>query len=242
MKQGVNSEFDLINKNEATDVNLKGNQRMLERQAFVIPSHGQIATAYRLFFFIHKVIILFYVPINAAFSLKPDIRNVFFDFYLDFIFLIEIITMFFLPYTDSQQRYIIQHSKIAFRYLTSWFILDILALIPLSKIRYDSEGLERSKDDWANLTSLNFKSLPRFYPLMLLTKFVRVRKLSEYLEFLLQKSTRNVTIHKLTITFTYLFMLCHTSACGWRMLSLFDIYAQDSWLRADDSIDKSMSD
>ena len=101
MSHGVNSEFDLINRNEATDVNLKGNLRMLERQATVIPFHGHIATAYRLFFFLHKVIVLFYVPIHAAFSPTPTTFIVAFDFYLDFIFLIEIITMFFLPYTDS---------------------------------------------------------------------------------------------------------------------------------------------
>lgn len=101
MNQGINNEFDLINRNEATDVNLKGNLRMLERKAALIPFHGHGATAYRLFFFIHKVVVLFYVPISAAFSPTPDESTVVFDFYLDFIFLIEIITMFFMPYNDS---------------------------------------------------------------------------------------------------------------------------------------------
>jgi hypothetical protein len=74
---------------------------MLERNLALIPFHGHMATAYRLFFFIHKLIVLFYVPIGAAFSPHPTWSVVIFDFYLDFIFLVEIVTMFFMPYNDS---------------------------------------------------------------------------------------------------------------------------------------------
>ena len=73
---------------------------MLEKQRALIPFHGWFATAYRLFFLIHKFIVMFYVPITAGFDLVPTWFSVGFDFYLDFVFLIEIITLFFMPFIN----------------------------------------------------------------------------------------------------------------------------------------------
>jgi hypothetical protein len=159
---------------------------MLEKQRALIPSHGSVATAYRLFYLIHKIIVMFYVPITAAFLSTPTRGSVAFDFYLDFVFLIEIITQFFMPFVNKEHRFEVKHSKIAYRYLTTWFIFEVLALLPFSLIRLQSEHMPNSKDDWKNLTELNFKSLPRSYPMMLMTKYVRIRKLFEYLLFILQ--------------------------------------------------------
>ena len=101
---GGNSEFDLINRNEATDVNLKGNLRMIERKAALIPFHGPGATVYRTIYLTHKLIVMFYYPFIAAFMVKPTPGLVVFDFYLDFVFLTEIITLFFMPFNDANQR------------------------------------------------------------------------------------------------------------------------------------------
>ena len=73
---------------------------------------------------------------------------------------------------------------------------------------------------------------------MLITKYVRIRKLFEYLTFLLQKLTRNVNIQEITITFVRLILLVNTSACCWRVLSLFQLNSSEGWLMADGSYDK----
>jgi hypothetical protein len=95
-------EFDVINRNEATDMNLAGNMKLATKNECLIPLIGPKGTFYRAFFLFHKTFVLFYVPINAAFIRTPSAELLYIDFYLDVVFLIEIISTFFMPFTNPE--------------------------------------------------------------------------------------------------------------------------------------------
>ena len=110
-------EFELINRNEATDATVQGNLKTVERAGWYIPFHGNGSLAYRGFFLFHKIVIMFYIPFVSAFISDPLEINVAFDLYLDFVFILEIICTFFIPYLNEQSRIVTDHKKIAARYL-----------------------------------------------------------------------------------------------------------------------------
>jgi hypothetical protein len=158
-------EFELINRNEATDVNsLAPNGKQLPPAQRTIPLHGPYGFAYRCFYLFHKITILFYIPYVAAFvTTKPYISMVYFEIYLDVVFFLEIISTFYMPFLNDQQRLVTDRKAIAKKYLTSFFLPEIFALFPFSVFRYNSDGWPNEKNTIVNLRYLNFKSLPRLY-------------------------------------------------------------------------------
>ena len=128
-------------------MNLAGNMKLVTQNECLIPIVGKWAVIYRAFFLFHKTFVLFYVPINAAFIRTPSLELLYIDFYLDFVFLLEIIATFFMPFTNEDQRLETNHKKIAKKYLTSYFIIDCLIMFPASLFRYRSRDWQNSKNE-----------------------------------------------------------------------------------------------
>ena len=154
-----------------------------------------------------------------------------FDFYLDFVFLIEVVAIFNKPVYDVNQHLVTDRKVIALKYLKGWFILDIIALMPISYIKMKSEFLPRTKDDIMNTITGNFNSVPRFYKLMLGLKFVRVRRVKEYLQFILKKSALRIQAQAIIITFCTLAFFLNLIGCIWRGLADGNLKTNASWLR-----------
>jgi hypothetical protein len=129
-------------------MNVAGNMKFVTRNEKLIPLIGPWAVFYRAFFLFHKTFVLFYVPISAAFIRTPSLELLYIDFYLDFVFLLEIISTFFMPFVNpDDQRLISDHKKIAKRYLTSYFIIDVFVMLPVSYFRFMSRNWQNSKDE-----------------------------------------------------------------------------------------------
>jgi hypothetical protein len=208
--------------------------KLMLKNELVIPLLGPWGLFYRAFFLFHKTFVMFYVPINAAFIRTPSKELLFIDFYLDFIFLLEIISRFFLPYINPEdQRLETNHKKIAKRYITSYFLVDLFVMLPVSYFRFMSRNWPNSKDDLANLMNLNFNALPRTYPFYALLKIVRVRDLFVYLDYNIGMMTNNITLQNMWNTLFKLSLLINISACCWRMSSTFNLDSSDSWLVSD---------
>lgn len=130
----------------------------------------------------------FYHPYALAFIDDPDWYDVGFGFYMDFIFLLEILATFFIPIYDKNQRLIADRRVIALHYMNTYFMIDLLACFPLSYVKMNSANWPRSKNDIKNFLTFNYNSVPRFYKLMLSIKFVRLRRSVSMLKFVLKKS------------------------------------------------------
>ena len=130
----------------------------------------------------------FYHPYALAFIDDPDWYLVGFDFYMDAIFLLEILATFFIPIYDKNQRLITDRRVIALYYLNTYFMFDLLACFPLSYVKMTSAAWPRSKNDVKNFLTFNYNSVPRFYKLMLSVKFFRLKRAVSMLKFVLKKS------------------------------------------------------
>lgn len=90
----------------------------------------------KIFWNFFTTIILFLVfiwtPWRIAFSNDDEIVFIVIDEVFDFIFLIDIIVTFFSATYNSKFILIDKWKQIAWKYLTSWFLIDVLSIIPLN--------------------------------------------------------------------------------------------------------------
>ena len=68
-----------------------------------------------------------FVPYRIAFIDDNPMGMVYADSIMDLIFLTDLMLNFFTPYEDKKQGLEIRHKHIAFYYLKTWFIFDILS-------------------------------------------------------------------------------------------------------------------
>lgn len=63
------------------------------------------------------------------------------DEVFDFIFLLDIVVSFFSAYYNSKFILIDKRKQIAWRYLSTWFLIDVLSIIPLNLFISNSENV-----------------------------------------------------------------------------------------------------
>ena len=69
-----------------------------------------------------------YLPIRMAFFDEISKGLLIVEYILDFIFLIDVFVNFLTAYYDDEHKLITDRGRIAKKYLTSWFLIDVLAL------------------------------------------------------------------------------------------------------------------
>jgi len=91
------------------------------------------------------------------------------NYFIDFLFFIDILVIFNTGFFDEYLRVIENRKEIAKKYLTGWFIIDIIAIVPFDLMTVldgnNANGMVR------------FAKIPRLYKLVKLTRLVRVFKL-----------------------------------------------------------------
>jgi len=156
-------------------------------------------------------------PMQLAFTEKDDLAWTILNYMVDSIFGIDIILEFFSAYEEeNEDKLEFNHSIIAKRYLKSWFIIDILSIIPVA------EFLEAG--DFSNLARL--ARLPKLYRLIRMVKLIRIAKIvkereniSKYLNEVLKVS---VAMERLSF-FCFIFMiLVHIISCFWVIIASFE--------------------
>ena len=91
------------------------------------------------------------------------------DYAIDLLFLLDLVFNCMTAYTNSNQDLVIKRKKIFLNYLTSWFFIDLLAVIPLDLFLSDKDN--PSVTHLANLTRFN-----RFYRLLKFFRLIRMLK------------------------------------------------------------------
>merc|ERR1712032_329852 len=92
------------------------------------------------------------------------------EYALDVLFVIDLIVTFFFSYRDKQGKEIVDPCKIAWRYLSTYFVLNFIACIPFEIFDQSSESGESSVNRGLRLTRMQRLSrLIRLLRLMRLT-------------------------------------------------------------------------
>ena len=136
VKQIIRQQSDSrsqVNENEVGD-----GITLQEDRSYLWPTEGKFAKAYKYFLMCHNCYYLAAIVARTAFENKPQFFVVILDFYLDFIFIIDMVRCFTQPYVTSDGKTVYNRRKIASHYAKTWFILDLYAFYPLTYLRYIS--------------------------------------------------------------------------------------------------------
>jgi hypothetical protein len=122
---------------------LKGQTKNLFAKKFSIKSNDQNSeyqfiiredSHFRMFW--NSLLILFiaytctYMPYKLSFITEETTANHVVEWIVDIFFWFDLIMNFFSSYEEPNGTVVTDHKKIAKAYLTSWFLLDIIACTP----------------------------------------------------------------------------------------------------------------
>ena len=172
---------------------------------FVLIPNSRIRTTWDVvvvFLLLHTLIFL---PLKVSF--QSDSESFGLDIAVDILFFIDIVFSFFTAYRIPDGTLIRDFDTIAFKYLRSWFVLDVIATFPFYLLGSD-QGLE--------LTQLvRIPRLLKMFRLLRLMKLLRAYRLKK----LFEKIEHSPKVHQGFLRLSKLAMLslcfAHVTCCLW---------------------------
>lgn len=138
------------------------------------------------------------VRINAVFVVNR---------FVDVVFLFDMALQFFMKYPVKTRYHCYmedRHSFIARRYLSTWFLVDFVCVLP-----YDLISLTSNDSAMANLKAIRALRLLR---LLKLTRTLKGSRMMRRIEVQMSVSYQHVSLVKF---FTMLLLVAHWQACAW---------------------------
>ena len=164
-------------------------------------------------------------PYEIAFSDNNKVS--WFEVLIDILLGIDIVLTFFSAYTDDEENLVKNHKKIIKKYLKSWFIVDIISVLPVSYI-FNASGR------FSGLTKIS--KLPKLYRLVKLTKLLRITKMSskgnlnKVTKFFMEKLKINANVERLFFFVLTFLLMNHLCACFWYFMAKIEDFSPDSWV------------
>ena len=167
------------------------------------------------------------LPLRIAFELDHK-SMVVIDYVIDSLFGLDILLNFNTTYDatpDSDTDNIMEVSRynIAKRYLTSWFLIDVVSTVPFDDITVNSMS---SVSDKKSLIFIRTVRILRMVKLLKLFRVLRLKKLLELLEDM-YISPAIVSIISLVIQIVF---LAHLICCFWYYLAIIEPDNGNNWL------------
>jgi len=150
----------------------------------------------------------------------PDKLGLFlFNRFVDFCFTLDLVMSFMRPYFDEvQQMYVTSYKRIAKKYLTGWFCVDFVSVLP-----FDSVNVAIQSEELQNMKATRLIRLARLLKLLRLFRGMRLlQKWQDQLGLLhVYKQLISLLVGMITVM--------HWIACLWRMTPDLDqlIYTND---------------
>ena len=148
---------------------------------------------------------LFDIPYELSFSVRQNEWLYLLSLTIDLIFIIDTILSFFTTYYEGSEE-ITNLKQISKRYVTTWFLPDIISIFPFNYFLSDQ--------------SFSSFSLIKIFRLFRLIKIIRIARIQHKLSIAnLTGQITNQFSSLLTMIFTILF-IAHIFACGYNQLAL----------------------
>ena len=151
-------------------------------------------------------------PVNMSFETSP-VDNMHLEIVLNIFFIADIILQFFITYEitsgPDQGRLECDHIKIIKRYLSTWFIIDVLASVPFDILMYETTG---------DTSGFNLKML-RLTRSIKMMRLFRIKRIYKRLEYRIKINVSFIRVFKMMII---LFFVWHWIACSYWMICSFE--------------------
>ncbi|KAF1334147.1 Cyclic nucleotide-binding protein, partial [Globisporangium splendens] len=144
----------------------------------------------------------------------------------DVLFCLDVVQNFFVGfYTSEEEPMVRDRKQIACKYLTSWFILDVLAIIPadyvINGINNDPEIRDKS------VLSLKLTRMVRLVRITKLARLVKLRQFAMKMEDVLELDAVLTRMTRLTCQ---VLLVTHVLACFWHLVGYTEDTAEVTWI------------
>ena len=141
---------------------------------------------------------------------------------IDFIFIVDIVVSFNTSYYDQKaSEFSMSRKAIAWNYIKSWFIIDVLAVIPFEFILKNWVANTDLGEGFAGLSKIT--KIARFYRVLKLFRLVKLSKLAKekakLRNTMQSKMQMSVAFERLLLFFAVCLIFVHTLACAWVWLA-----------------------
>lgn len=164
-------------------------------------------------------------PLDIAFSKETD-YNIF-DISTDCLFMCDIIVIFNSAFYDEEMNLVEDRGQIACTYLSGWFLIDFLAVIPFDVILQNFNS---------NLYSLvRIARFGRFYKLIKLTRLLRILKImrerNKLMKYLSDILKIGLGFERLFFFILIFMLVLHITTCLWVITAtIYDEEYVGTWL------------
>ena len=203
-----------------------------EVETFIISPRSKFKTIWDFFIIILLLYTSIFLPYQLAFDEYINETWETIDDISDIIFLADIILNFNTAIILNNGKVVNERKEIAFRYLKSWFFIDLISSLPLKRVaQFSGQRRQSSFNKFLRILKIN-----RVYRI---SKFFKVMKSLKFSH----KSSNLVSV--LSMLFYFLLSLIlsiHILACIWYYIYKINPHKHNSWnfQFVDDNLNQSM--
>ena len=192
-------------------------KRMLERenrQANLFYPEDSIKLKWDLFIGVILITSCILIPYRLAFAPHPEkFIWAFIGYLIDFLFLVDILVILNSAYYDDNFKIVEDRNQIAKKYLTSWFIVDLISIIPFELIFMIG-----------NLTDyLKVTRVARIYKIIKMTRLLRLIKIlrerTKLFKYINEIFKIGMNFERLVFFTIIFYIMVHTFTCLWIVLA-----------------------
>ena len=168
------------------------------------------------------------VPLRLCFSdlkeLSPPDRLFWAEAAMDFLFIVDVVVNFrtaaYTQYGDIE----VDRTVLAKQYIRSWFLIDVVACLPLRYVVLVTESVSKQQDPGGGTsTSTGFKAL-KILRLLRLAKMLRLGAMVQKIKNNDQANgTKLYPVVRVLILVLIICFIAHVFACAWY------VFGQDTW-------------
>ncbi|GBG29142.1 Potassium voltage-gated channel protein eag [Hondaea fermentalgiana] len=176
-------------------------------------------------------------PVRIGFELDtiPGTGMFIWEQFIDVFFLLDILLNFRTGFVRKDGALEMQPRKIAWNYLKTYFLIDLVSSFPIDAFVQSMENLQSAK-------VLKAGKILKVGRILKLAKLARLLKLPHLLGRFEEDITLSVVHVKLMRILLTTSLIAHLDACGWAFMSrLGDTYYSDSWVQAYGALDDSVA-
>jgi len=172
------------------------------------------------------------VPMRIGFSLEPEGFSYIVEFMVEIYFYFDMVLNFVTTYEDENMKVITDPGKIARHYLASWFMVDLISVLPVDLAIRISEGMF--------ICSFNFDGCPddkgtvstagqyvKVFKMLRLVRLVKLLRLARLSRLVVKYQDELFNVLRLMATLkliVFLLYLGHIFGC------IFYFFSDDEWL------------
>ena len=185
---------------------------------YIILPHNKYRTGWDIFMAWLLSILAFYIPFRVCFyfdSADSDRKAIFWiELGADFLFVIDIILNFLTAYGDPKSKImIVDPKKIAKRYLTGFFFVDVIATFPFGLVlSHQSLGLTNKFGKLGRL--------PKLLKFLRAAKLLKLVRLQHFISRLEMEYNIHHGVTRMIKVISLVFLVTHVVACAFYLIGL----------------------